>query len=170
MSRFTAPQPCTGELSREAWQKPKSPAPSGRGFTVRQASTITGLGEHTLRYYEGAGLLQPVRRQDSSRHRRYSAEDIGRLQTLACLRAAGMPLDQMRRYFKLIEQGEDAAPLQHAMLLTQRRVLDDRLRELQSHMAYLDRKIAYWAAVEAGDRRRAAEIRQEMLTRLTRQP
>ena len=73
-----------------------------------------GVGDHrarraTLRYYERAGLLQPVRRQDSSRHRRYSADDIGRLQTLACLRAAGMPLDQMRRYFELIEQGDAAA-------------------------------------------------------------
>lgn len=141
-------------------------ARDGHGFTVRQASELTGLSEHTLRYYERARLLQPVRRQDSSRHRRYSAEDIARLQTLACLRAAGMPLDQMRRYFELIGQGEKAAPLQHSMLVAQRRVLEDRMRELEGHIAYLDRKIEYWRAVQAGDRRRAAEIAEEVLCRL----
>jgi len=127
---------------------------------------MTGLSEHTLRYYERARLLQPVRRQDSSRHRRYSAEDIARLQTLACLRAAGMPLDQMRRYFELIGQGEAAAPLQHAMLVAQRRVLEERMRELQGHLAYLERKIEYWSAVQAGDRPRAAEIAEEVLCRI----
>jgi DNA-binding transcriptional MerR regulator len=127
---------------------------------------MTGLSEHTLRYYERARLLQPVRRQDSSRHRRYSAEDIARLQTLACLRAAGMPLDQMRRYFELIAQGERAAPLQHAMLVAQRRVLEDRMRELEGHIAYLDRKIEYWSALQVGDRRRAAEIVEEVLCRV----
>jgi MerR-like DNA binding protein len=37
-------------------------------FTVQQAAQLTGLSEHTLRYYERVGLLPPVRRQDSSRH------------------------------------------------------------------------------------------------------
>ena len=148
---------------------PEPAAASEQGFTVRQAAEITGLSEHTLRYYERARLLQPVRRQDSSRHRRYSAEDIARLRTLACLRATGMPLDQMRQYFELIAQGQTAAPLQHAMLLAQRRVLEDRLKELQGHLEYLDRKIDYWGAVQAGDDRRASEILEEMFTRLARQ-
>jgi DNA-binding transcriptional MerR regulator len=111
-----------------------------------------------LRYYERAGLLQPVRRQAGSRHRRYSVEDVARLSTLACLRAAGMPLDQMRRYFELMEQGASAAPLQHAMLADQRKVLEDRLAALRRHIDYLDRKIAYWQAVESGDTERAAAI------------
>jgi MerR family transcriptional regulator, aldehyde-responsive regulator len=129
-----------------------------QGYSVQQAARLTGLSEHTLRYYERAGLLQPVRRQASSRHRRYTADDIARLSTLACLRAAGMPLDQMRRYFELLQQGASAAPLQHAMLADQRKVLEERLGQLQQHIAYLDRKIAYFEAVEAGDTARAAEI------------
>jgi MerR HTH family regulatory protein len=56
-------------------------------FTVQQAAQLTGLSEHTLRYYERVGLLPPVRRQNSSRHRRYSVADISIIETLACLRA-----------------------------------------------------------------------------------
>ncbi len=119
-------------------------------YTIQQAAGLTGLSEHTLRYYERARLLDPVRRQSSSRHRRYSAEDVARLRTLSCLRAAGMPLERMRRYFELLAQGASAAPLQHEMLVAQRAVLQERLRELEDHLRYLDRKIDYWQAVRDG--------------------
>lgn len=144
-----AAAPAAGEAERE--------------YTIRQASEMTGLSEHTLRYYERARLLDPVRREDSSRHRRYTRADIARLQTLACLRAAGVPLEQMRRYFELMGQGASAAPLQHAMLRRQRAVLEARLTELRSHLEYLDHKIAYWSAVEAGDTERAAGIAEAIV-------
>lgn len=133
-------------------------APPDQSYTVQQAAKLTGLSEHTLRYYERAGLLRPVRRQERNRHRRYSAEDLARLSTLACLRAAGMPLDQMRRYFELMEQGAAAAPLQRQMLSEQRRVLEERMTSLRQHLEYLDRKVAYWQAVETGDHAQAAAI------------
>ena len=75
---------------------PRSTEPSRDGFTVQETAERTGLNEHTLRYYERAGLLTAVRRDDSSGHRRYSADDVARVRTLACLRATGMPLVQMR--------------------------------------------------------------------------
>jgi hypothetical protein len=40
----------------------------------------------------------------------------------------------------------------------QRVVLQQRLRELEGHLRYLDGKIDYWQAVQDGDRARAAEI------------
>jgi DNA-binding transcriptional MerR regulator len=127
---------------------------------------MTGLSEHTLRYYERARLLGSVRRERSSRHRRYSAEDIARLRTLACLRAAGLPLDRMRRYFVLAARGSAAAPEQQALLIEQRGVLQERLRELQAHVRYIDDKIAYWQAVAAGDAGQAEALLQRMACHL----
>lgn len=129
-----------------------------REYTIGEATELSGLSEHTLRYYERAGLLEPIRRQSSSRHRRYAALDVARLRTLACLRAAGMPLAQMRRYFELLEQGAAAAPLQLEMLVAQREVLEARRRELDDHARYLDGKVAYWQAIQAGDHATAAQI------------
>lgn len=163
-----AREPAAPPQSAEA---PECAPPTAGGtdqeYTVRQAARMTGLSEHTLRYYERAGLIRPVRRQASSRHRRYSPEDIARLYSLACLRAAGVPLEGMRRYFELIEQGASAAPLQHAMLTQQREVLERRLDELRGHLDYLDRKIAYWRAVDAGDHRAAAAIANGILHDIT---
>jgi DNA-binding transcriptional MerR regulator len=146
-------------------REPVELGPAG-AYTIRQAADMTGLSEHTLRYYERARLLGSVRRERSSRHRRYSTDDIARLRTLACLRAAGMPLDRMRRYFELATRGASAAPQQRALLTEQRGVLQERLLELQSHLRYLDDKIAYWEAVGAGDTERAAEILQRITCHL----
>lgn len=136
---------------------PGVPAPV-REYTIGEATELSGLSEHTLRYYERAGLLDPIRRQSSSRHRRYAAVDVARLRTLACLRAAGMPLAQMHRYFELLAHGAAAAPLQLEMLVAQREVLEARRRELDDHARYLDGKVAYWEAVQAGDQAGAAHI------------
>ena len=120
-------------------------------LTVQQTAERTGLSEHTLRYYERAGLLDPVRRHDSSRHRRYSAADLARIQTLACLRATGMPLDQMRRYFDLAAKGANAAPELIALLEDQQVALQERLEQLRQHATYVKHKIAYWRAIEVHD-------------------
>src|SRR6476620_5074396 len=85
-------------------------------YTVQQAAALTGLSEHTLRYYERIGLITPVLRQESSGHRRYGPADLARLDTLACLRATGMPIDQMRRYFELRATGAAGANAQQALL------------------------------------------------------
>jgi DNA-binding transcriptional MerR regulator len=135
-------------------------------FTVQQAALRTGLSEHTLRYYERAGLLQPIRRQDSSRHRRYSSNDVARIATLACLRATGMSLDQMRRYFALAEQGENAAPALRELLEIQRQILEERLEQMRWHQEYVSRKIDYWGAVETGNRAGAEDIARDLTHRV----
>jgi DNA-binding transcriptional MerR regulator len=151
----TLPPPPT---RHSAAPDPDQAADTGREYTIGEATALSGLSEHTLRYYERAGLLDPVRRQMSSRHRRYSADDVARLRTLACLRAAGMPLAQMRRYFELLAHGAAAAPLQLELLLAQRAVLQARRRELDDHLDYLDGKVAYWQAIQSGDRSLATDI------------
>ncbi len=139
---------------------------AGERFTVQQAAALTGLSEHNLRYYERVGLLEPVHRDPSSGHRRYSPGDIVRCETLTCLRAAGLSLDEMRRYFELRSLGARAAPEQIALLESHEAVLEDRLRRMQRHLENLRLKIAYWRAVGAGEEQAAAEISREFSARI----
>ncbi len=141
---------------------PLEPDRASAGLTVQQAAIRTGLSEHTLRYYERAGLLEPVGRQTSSRHRRYSEADVARLTTLACLRATGMPLDEMRRYFVLAARGRAAAPELQQLLEQQERVLHERLQEMQRHLHYVRHKIEYWSVLKSGDSERARQIATEL--------
>jgi DNA-binding transcriptional MerR regulator len=130
-------------------------------YTVQQAAALSGLSEHTLRYYERIGLIQPVPRQESSGHRRYSPDDLAKLETLACLRATGMPIEQMRRYFALRARGADAAAEQQALLAAHLEELQRRMAALQTHIHYVESKIAYWRAVEEHDEPAAARIARE---------
>ena len=131
-------------------------------LTISDAARASGVSTHTLRYYERAGLLNPVRRDGSSGHRRYSADDVARVSTLACLRATGMPLDQMRRYFTLAARGRSAAHELRALLEHQEGALEERMRAMQRHLDYVRRKIDYWKALEAGETDEAQRIAGEL--------
>src|ERR1700742_1649663 len=67
-------------------------------MTIQEVSRRSGLSEPTLRYYEEVGLVGPVGRDDRSGHRRYGEDDLDVLQALACLRALGLGIEDMRTY------------------------------------------------------------------------
>jgi DNA-binding transcriptional MerR regulator len=150
---------------------PQSASPSSPGslrrstesYTVQQAAALTGLSEHNLRYYERIGLIEPVQRQESSGHRRYGPDDLAKLESIACLRATGMPIDQMRRYFELRSEGAyhaDAVELE-ALLSKHLQELHRRMVALQTHIRYVELKVDYWRAVEVHDEQAAASIARQ---------
>ncbi len=53
--------------------------------TIEQVATYTGLTKRTLRYYEEVGLLPPAERTEGN-YRRYSQEDIQRIECIKELR------------------------------------------------------------------------------------
>ena len=67
-------------------------------LTIQDVSRRSRLSEPTLRYYEQVGLIGPIARDPSSGHRRYREEDLDTLQALACLRAMGVGIADMRTY------------------------------------------------------------------------
>ena len=54
-------------------------------FTIEQVAAQTGLTKRTLRYYEEVGLLPPTGRTEGN-YRRYTQEDIQRLERIKNLR------------------------------------------------------------------------------------
>lgn len=139
---------------------------SDGGLTVQETAELTGMSEYNLRYYEKIGLISPVNRQSSSKHRRYRSEDIAKIETLACLRAVGMPIEQMRKYFELAKNGKDAAGELKAMLETQRTVLQERMLQMQKNLDYVDYKITFWSEIEAGNEEKAKEFARDFQQKL----
>ncbi len=78
-------------------------------LTIRDVSRRSGLSEPTLRYYEEIGLIGPIARDESSGHRRYQTEDLDVLQALACMRATGVGIEDMRTYQANRGRGHEAA-------------------------------------------------------------
>jgi MerR family transcriptional regulator, heat shock protein HspR len=71
-------------------------------FSISVAAELTGLHPQTLRIYEREGLLDPARSAGGTR--RYSPDDIDRLQQIMTLTADGLNLAGVRRVLELQEQ------------------------------------------------------------------
>jgi DNA-binding transcriptional MerR regulator len=68
----------------------RSPAADQGVYGISVAADLTGLAPQTLRLYEQRGLLQPERTDGGTR--RYSQNDLDRLQRIAELLAGGLNL------------------------------------------------------------------------------
>jgi DNA-binding transcriptional MerR regulator len=130
-------------------------------FTIQELSQQSGLPEPTLRYYEKIGLIQPVPRDPRSGHRRYPSAIVGVVNALACLRASGLSIEDMRTYLRLLEQGTQSAAQQKELFQTHANALEREIEQLQSRKLYLEGKAAYWDALERRDTEAAQRITEE---------
>jgi DNA-binding transcriptional MerR regulator len=112
-------------------------------LTIADAARASGVSAHTLRYYERAGLLDPIDRAQSG-HRRYAEEDIVRIQFLVKLRATGMPIRQIREYAELIRGGDDTHEARLALLEAHREAVRAQLAETERNLALIDYKIDFY--------------------------
>ncbi|HWI72942.1 MAG TPA: MerR family transcriptional regulator [Baekduia sp.] len=109
-------------------------------MTISEAAEASGLTAHTLRYYERAGLLDPVGREAGGR-RRYSDADLTRIAFLTKLRATGMPIRQVREYAQLLRTGAGTERERLALLEEHRDAVRARLAEMERHLDLIDDKI-----------------------------
>lgn len=125
-------------------------------MSIQEVARRSGLTEPTLRYYERVGLIGPVRRDPSSGHRRYSAAMVDRIEAVACLRATGMGIEELRTYLAEVQAGTGRAREIVALLSAQVARLDDELRLVQLRRAYVAAKLSLWQARADGDGAAAA--------------
>ena len=122
------------------------------GLTIQDVSRRSGLSEPTLRYYEEVGLIGPVGRDERSGHRRYRDADVDILQALACMRALGVGIEDMRAYqANRVRGGRDAAGEQRDLLLRHAERIEAEIAAQRSRLEYLRAKAALWDARAHGD-------------------
>jgi DNA-binding transcriptional MerR regulator len=131
-------------------------------MTIQEVSRRSGLSEPTLRYYEEIGLVGPVGRDERSGHRRYQDADLDVLQALACLRALGLGIEDMRTYqanrdrarrarASRIQESRAVAAEQRDLLRRHAERMAAEIAALHSRLDYLREKSALWDARARGD-------------------
>jgi DNA-binding transcriptional MerR regulator len=123
-------------------------------YTIKEAAALTGLPASTLRYYESIGVIAPVSRGASSKHRVYDEDDLDQLMWVACLAATGMSVSDMRQYVANGQLGVAAAGQQIQLLAEQERRLTLDAEHIALRLRYVRLKSDYWHAVLAGDNAR----------------
>ncbi|MDR7251830.1 DNA-binding transcriptional MerR regulator [Nocardioides sp. BE266] len=129
-----------------------------RSYSIKEAAALTGLPASTLRYYEQIGVITPISRGASSKHRVYDEDDLDQLMAVSCLAATGMSVNDMRQYMANSRLGAQAAADQQQLLEEQQRRLATESEALVLRQRYVALKVTYWQAVAAGDRARAEQI------------
>jgi DNA-binding transcriptional MerR regulator len=109
--------------------------------TIQDAATETGVSRDTLRYYEKIGILPGIARSQSG-HRRFSDNDMGWIKLVQCLRATGMPIEDLHAYAELMQQGDATAEDRLQILQDHRRRIKADMAELATALELVDRKIS----------------------------
>ena len=76
-------------------------------LSIGDVARRSGVAATTLRYYEDAGLLHPPRRVGG--RRRYDQSVMTRLEIIACCKAAGFSLDEIRVLLTDADPGRPAS-------------------------------------------------------------
>lgn len=132
-------------------------------FSVQEVSRRSGLSGPTLRYYEEVGLVGPIDRDESSGHRVYDAADLQTLEALACLRAVGVGIEDMRTYQANLSRRHESAAEQRDLLLRHAERIEAEIAAQQVRLAYLRDKAALWDARDRGDAAEEAKTMQRAM-------
>ena len=115
-------------------------------YSIAKVAQMTGFSVPTLRFYEQEGLILPVPR-DGAGNRMYGEKEMTRINTIRCLRAAGLTLPHMKRYFALPDEGEESIRVRRELMLHTQDNLRRQQRELERCMRYLSLKLDYYDAM-----------------------
>lgn len=117
---------------------------------IGEVSKITGLSEHTLRFYEKSGLLPDVAKKRGG-IRDYCDADINALGIIECLKSTGMPLRDIKTFMDWCAQGDKTIKNRYEMFLGRRAAVQEQLSTIKRTLKIIDFKIKYYGdALQAG--------------------
>lgn len=117
---------------------------------ISEVSKKTGLTEHTLRFYEKAGLLSNVAKRAGG-VRDYGPADITRLGMIECLKKTGMSLADIKTFMDWCACGDETIQQRYDMFIQRKKIIKKQLDEIRKTLKIIDFKIDYYArALDAG--------------------
>ena len=110
---------------------------------ISEVSKRYDIPADTLRYYERVGLIPSVNRNKSG-HRDYLEIDLKRVAFIKCMRSAGIPVETLIEYIRLVQQGDETIDARKEILIEQRKWLAIQMKEMQDTLDLLDYKIGVY--------------------------
>lgn len=105
-------------------------------YSIGWVSKATGLSVYTLRYYETKGLVLPQR--DKAGRRAYEQNDLARLAIIKNFKIIGTPLEEVEKYFHLIELKGEGISYRRAFLLSEKKRIALKIQQLEGVKEFID--------------------------------
>lgn len=119
-------------------------------LTIKEVSEKYDISQDTLRYYERVGMIPPVTRTASG-IRDYQKEDLGWVELAKCMRSAGLPVEAMIEYVRLVQEGDSTLAARLQLLTDQKELLLEQKNKIDTTLKRLNYKISrYEIAVKTG--------------------
>ncbi|MBU3003235.1 MerR family transcriptional regulator [Paraglaciecola arctica] len=113
-------------------------------MNIQKFSKVTNVSSYTIRYYEKIGLLKNISR-NSSGHRWFTEKDVIWIEFIKRLKDTGMPLDNIKKYADLRDEGASTSELRMKILQQHAVTLEEKISEEQFHLKKLKEKIEHYS-------------------------
>nr|WP_242595917.1 MerR family transcriptional regulator [Enterococcus sp. MJM12] len=117
-------------------------------YSIKEVAELFGLSVYTLRYYDKAGLLPFVSKNEAG-YRVFTESDLGFIQTICCLKDTGMPVKTIKVYIDYCMEGTKSIPKRCALLAQHRQNVLAEIESLQQNLKEVDEKLATYTSPEA---------------------
>ena len=122
-------------------------------MTISEVAKKYNLSADPIRSYERIGLIPRVNRSASG-IRDFTENDCGWVEFIKCMRGAGLPIEALIDYVALFQQGDMTVEARKSILVEQRDVLAERMKEMQSTLERLNQKIEHYEeGIHAAEKR-----------------
>ncbi|MGA3479740.1 MerR family transcriptional regulator, partial [Lactiplantibacillus plantarum] len=105
-------------------------------MNINAVSKQFKVTKDTLRYWERIGILPPIHRNESG-YRDYDDNDMNWIYYVKTLRRAGMSIESLIEYMKLLHQDGMTAEARRDLLIEQRTELQEQLNQTKQTIDYL---------------------------------
>ncbi|WP_427910588.1 MerR family transcriptional regulator [Pediococcus parvulus] len=112
-------------------------------MNIKEASEETGVSSATIRYYEKETLIPAIDRSEAG-NREIDERIIRRINFVKQMRAAGMSIENLRRYIQLFDNQEDNTKEQIALLNEQMAEMEEKRDDLQAAIDHLHFKLNHF--------------------------
>lgn len=119
-------------------------------YSIGQVAQKLGVTVDTLRYYDKSGLLPFVKRNAAGR-RVFTDNDVHLMQTIMCLKNAGVPVNEIATFVQLRLQGDASLNERYQLLTDHEQNLQAKILDLQETLAYLQYKKWYYETAVAAN-------------------
>lgn len=118
-------------------------------YSISEIAKMMNVEPSTLRYYDQMGILPNVRRENGRRV--FEDKDFKWLRVLNCMKKINMPIKKIQEYITLAGKGDSTLEERYKMILEQKRVIEEEIKELQECYKEFEYKEWYYkTAIEAG--------------------
>ncbi len=119
-------------------------------YTIGQVAELYNFPISTLRYYDKEGLFPNLKRQSGIRQ--FDDKDLESLRIIECLKASGLGISDIKRYFELCQLGNSTYAERRQLFEKRKKAVEAEIERLNKTLDLLKYKCWYYdKAIEDGN-------------------